>query len=157
MKKILASLALLLLVQTASFAQKGKVVDVKNVPERFVKDFQKKEPNTKNATWLMVDSVVYDVTFDNNGNKVAYRYSPKGTETRWYIASKWYPQSIQDTVTRHYPKFKIDELYALSVRDKMTYQAQIVKRGGFIFRKIKSIKLLNFETSGKFIDEIDLK
>lgn len=149
MKKVIALMAMVVIAQGMILAQKVKTVQEKDVPERYVKDFQKKAPECKGAVWTMIDSTVFDATYVNeSGTKTAYRFSPKGTETRWYVDSRYYPQSIQDTVAAHYPKYKIAELYVLSMKNKTTYQAVIVK-------KKNATKLLNFETDGKFIDEID--
>lgn len=158
MKKILVILSALLIGQAALFAQKN--VSQSNVPERYVNSFESLTKGAKvTPTWTMMDSVVYDAAYTNeNGNKMSYRFSPRGTETRWFVEAKYYPQAIKDTVANHYPKFKITELYALSVRNKVTYQARIAKKGGFLFfKKETSVKLLNFETDGKFIDEIAVK
>lgn len=149
MKKLIALLAVVLISQGMLMAQKVKTVQEKDVPERYVKDFQKKAPECKSVVWTLIDSTVYDATYINeSGTKTAYRFSPKGTETRWYVDSRYYPQSIIDTVAAHYPKYKISDLYVLNMKNKTTYQAVIVK-------KKNATKLLNFETDGKFIDEID--
>lgn len=158
MKKIFAILTVILFCQTLIFAQ--KTVNETDVPQRYSIDF-KRLVNNANITpvWTIVDSMVYDATYTNeHGTKMAYRFSPRGTETRYFIDHKYYPQSIMDTVNNHYPKFKITDLYVLNVRNKSTYQARIAKKGGFLFfKKEKNVKLLNFETEGKFIDEIDIK
>ncbi len=158
MKKIFTLLSIVLLCQTMIFAQ--KTVNESDVPQRYSNNFKSLTNNDDiKPVWTLVDSMVYDATYTNeHGTKMAYRFSPRGTETRYYIDHKYYPQSIKDTVRYHYPKFKITELYVLSVRNKSTYQARIAKIGGFLFiKKEKDVKLLNFETGGKFIDEIDVK
>lgn len=158
MKKIFVILTTLVLCQTALFAQ--KTVNESQVPAKYVTNFRSLVKDAKvSPTWTMVDSTVFDASYKNdNGTKMSYRFSPRGTETRWYIDSKYYPESIKDTVSKHYPGFVITELYALSVRNKVTYQARISKMGGFLFwKREKSAKLLNFETDGKFIDEINLR
>lgn len=158
MKKIFAILTAIVLCHTLVVAQ--KTVNESDVPQRYTNNF-KSLVNNANITpvWTMVDSMVFDATYINgHGTKMAYRFSPRGTETRYFIDHKYYPQSIMDTVNNHYPKFKITELYVLNVRNKSTYQVRIAKMGGFLFfKKEKDVKLLNFETEGKFIDEIDIK
>ncbi|MBP5535636.1 MAG: hypothetical protein J6X62_02460 [Bacteroidales bacterium] len=154
MKRIAIIIAVLMLGQSAVYAQKNKVKSVseKDVPERYVKDFQRKSPEVMNVSWTMVDSMIYDATFTNsNGTKQVYRFSPRGSETRYYIEPKYYPKAIQDTVSKDYPKFKIKELYALDLKGKMTYQVLITKKKG------KEPMLLNFEVTGKFIDAITLE
>ncbi len=158
MKKILLICVALLACQTAIFAQKEVAQD--EVPSRYVNNFKSLIKDAEvSPVWTLVDSMVYDATYTNsNGNKMAYRFSPRGTETRWFINPKFYPQAIKDTVANHYPKFHITELYVLSVRNKSSYQARIAKKSGFLFfKKESSVKLLNFETNGKFVDEIAVK
>lgn len=158
MKKILTIAVLVLLSQGIVVAQKAKTVQKESVPERYVKDFTNKASNAKDVCWTLVDTMVYDATFVNeNGNKQAFRFSPKGTETRWYIESKWYPKAITDTVSHNYPKHKIRELYVLSIKNKTTYQVRIAKKACCFSKKEKDAKLLNFETDGKLIDIIDIK
>lgn len=158
MKKILALALIVLLGQGVVMAQKAKSVQEKDVPERFVKDFYNKEKEVKNVDWTKVDSMVYDATISTpSGSKKAYRFSPKGTETRWYVDSKYYPHAIKDTVAHNYPKHNIRECYVLSIKNKTTYQARIAQTKGFFRKKEKDVKLLNFETDGKFIDAIDVR
>lgn len=155
MKKIIVLAALVLFAQTMVFAQKAKTVSEKDVPERFVKDFQKKAPEAKNVTWTLVDSMVYDATFVNeNATKQSYRFSNKGTEVRWFVAEKYYPHAIKDAIKEQYPNHKIKEVYVLSIKNKMTYQVRIAKGSK---KKEKDAKIVNFETDGKFIDVIDVR
>lgn len=157
MKKILALVLVAILAQGVVFAQKVKTVNQKDVPERYVKDFASKSKGAKDPVWTKVDSLVYDATYLNDqGNKMAIRFSPKGTETRWFIEEKWFPQAIKDTVAHNYKSYKITELYALMIKNKMTYQVRIAKTAGFFRKKEKAAKLINFETDGKLIDVIDL-
>lgn len=157
MKKILLLALIVLLGQGVAMAQKAKSVSQSDVPERYVKDFQNKAQGVTDVNWTLVDSMIYDATFVNaNGTKQSYRFSPKGTETRWYVETKWYPQAIKDTVAHNYPKHKITELYVLNIKNKSTYQVRIAKKGLFC-RKEKDPKLINFETDGKLIDVIDIK
>ncbi|MBP5516766.1 MAG: hypothetical protein J6X86_07445 [Bacteroidales bacterium] len=157
MKKILVLTAALVLSQTLLFAQNGKSVSEKDVPERYVKDFNRQVQNAENPKWEMIDSMVYDVRYVNeSGTVTAYRFSPKGTETRWYIEEKYYPQSITDYIKDNYSGYKVKELYALQVKNKVTYQVLAGKRKGLFAKRWKSMRYINFETDGKFIDEIEL-
>lgn len=156
MKKIVTIALMLILTQTAVMAQKAKSVNERDVPEKYVRDFQRKGIDAKNLRWSMVDSLIYDATYENeNGNTVSYRFSPKGTETRYYVEEKYYPHAIKDTIEENYPKHKISELYVLSIKNKMTYQVRIAKKSGLFCRKEKDVKLLNFEADGKLIDVVD--
>ncbi len=159
MKRILVILVAVLFAQTTLFAQSGKSVSEKDVPERFVKDFQRQIKNATNVKWYMVDSLVYDAYFVNEGGtKSACRFSSKGTETRWYVEEKYYPHAIVEMVESMHPGYSIKELYALQIKNKVTYQALVGKKKGFLFfRKTwKNMRYMNFETDGKFIDEIEL-
>jgi hypothetical protein len=49
MKKIIIFAAVALLSQSLLFAQNGKSVSDKDVPERYVKDFNRLAPDTKNV------------------------------------------------------------------------------------------------------------
>ena len=82
MKKIIVFAAIALLSQGILFAQNGKAVSDKDVPERYVKDFNRLVPDVKNVDWRMIDTLIYDANYVNdNGTRTAYRFSPKGTET----------------------------------------------------------------------------
>lgn len=157
MKKILAIATALLLCQTVMFAQKQKEINEKEVPSRFVKEFQKNAPEAQSAVWYMIDSLTYEVKFINKSeSKQSYIYSPKGTETRYFIESKYYPHAIMDTVANQYPKHNITDVYVRAIKKKSTYQARISIRKGFIRKRESDVKLLNFETNGKYIDVQDV-
>lgn len=158
MKKIFTIVLIAILSQGVVFAQKAKNVNEKDVPARFVQDFQRNAKDAQSVVWSMVDSNTYDATFTNEKNNVmVYRFTPKGMETRYLIDAKWYPHAVKDTVSHQYPKHKITSLYVRNARNKMTYQARIAKKKGFIVKKEKEVMLLNFETDGKFIDAEEVK
>ena len=157
MKKILAVMAAILLSQTLLFAQSGKSVSEKDVPERYVKDFNRLSSDATKVDWYMVDTLVYDAYYTSvNGNKTAHRFSPKGTETRWYVNEKYYPHNVLSQIQQSHPTHKIKELYILNIKNKSTYQVLVGQRKGFFTKKWKNMRLMNFETDGKFIDEIEL-
>ena len=157
MKKIFVFAVAVLLGQTVLFAQNGKSVSEKDVPERYVKDFHRQMPDVKNAEWRLIDTLIYDAYFTNeNGTATAYRFSPKGTETRWYVEEKYYPHAIKTQIEEMHPGYKIKELYALQIKNKVTYQVLIGQRKGFFTKKWRRLHLMNFETDYKFIDEIEL-
>lgn len=157
MKRIIVLFAALLLCQTMLFAQNGKSVNEKDVPERYIKDFRQKEPDAKKVQWYLVDSMVYDATFTNeSGTLTSYRFSLKGTETRWYIEPKYYPHAITENINATYPGYHIKSLCALLIKNKVTYQVLVGKRKGLFVKKWKHMRYLNYEADGKFIDEIEL-
>lgn len=157
MRKILAIAVAVLACQTMLFAQNGKPVSERDVPERYVKDFTRQVQNASDVKWEMIDSLVFDAIFVNeSGTRTAYRFSPKGTETRWYVEEKYYPHQVLDVIQSMHPGHKVKELYALQIKNKVTYQALVGERKGLFVKKWKHMRLVNFETDGKFIDEIDL-
>lgn len=157
MKKIIILAAIAVLSQSLLFAQNGKAVSDKDVPERYVKDFKRLSPDTKNVEWYLIDTLIYDATFSNeNGTLTSYRFSPKGTETRWYVEEKYYPHSIVNKVQEEHPGYKIKELYTLMIKNKVTYQVLVGQRKGLFVKKWKHMRIMNFETDGKFIDEVEL-
>ena len=160
MKKILVLVALIAMSQTIVFAQKEKSVKEANVPARYVKDFQNQVKEAQNIVWTMaVDSSAYTATFTNaDGDLQAIHFTPKTTETRYYIDSKYYPHAIKDTVAHQYPKHKITSIYIRNLKGKSTYQARIARTKGFLFWKREADpKLLSFETNSKLIEAIDEK
>ena len=158
MKRLLALIVILALGQTLVFAQKEKAVKEADVPARFVKDFQNQAKDAQNISWTMAaDSSAYMASYtDAEGNAMAMRFTQKSTETRYYIEPQYYPHAIKDSVHSLYPSHKIDCVYARSLRNKMTYQARIVRLKGFLcWKKEVDPKVLSFETDGKMIEVVD--
>ena len=80
-------------------------------------------------------------------------FSNKGMETH-YIIEDHFPQSIVDYVKANYNGSKVTDLWARKARNKMSYQARIARKSGFLWwKKEKDVKILNFEIDGKFISE----
>lgn len=157
MKKIIVFAAIALLSQGILFAQNGKSVSDKDVPERYVKDFNRLVPDVKNVDWRIIDTLIYDANYVNdNGTRTTYRFSPKGTETRWYVDEKYYPRSIVQKIKADHPGYKIKEFYTLMIKNKVTYQVLVGQSKGLFVKKWKHMRLMNFETDGKFIDEIEM-
>ena len=158
MKRIIAIALVLFLGQTVVFAQKEKAVKEADVPARYVKDFQNQAKDAQGITLSMaLDSSAYMASYtDSEGNEMAMRFTSKSTETRYYIEPQYYPHAIKDSVHNLYPTHKISCVYARSLRNKMSYQARIVKMKGFLWwKKETNVKILSFETDGKMIEEMD--
>lgn len=155
MKKITLFVAFLVLAMSGVLAQNAVEIAEKDVPSRNVIDFQRQSLDVRNVTWFRIDSITYEVRFiDGDDNNAAIRYSPRGTETRYYIDKKYCPQSIKDSVSKNYKGFDITELCAKTTRRNTTYEVRVSKKSGFLFwRKEKEVKYLNFETTGAFIGE----
>lgn len=158
MKKLFLFVALLMLGQTAVFAQKEVSVKEASVPVRFVKDFNNQAKDAQNPTWTMApDSSAYMVTFSSaDGDRQSIRFTTKSTEKRYYVEPQYYPHAILDTVANSYPKYRITNLYIRDLKGKMTYQCRVAQMKGFLFwRKEAGAKQLSFETNGKMIEVID--
>lgn len=158
MKKLFILVALFFLGQNLMMAQKDISVSEANVPAKYVKDFQNQAKNAQHVSWFMAeDSSAYMATYTTaDGDKEALRFTPKSTETRYYVEEKYYPHAIKDSVHNLYPKHSISCVYIRNIRNKSTYQARIVQRKGFLFwKKETNVKVLSFETTGKMIEAID--
>ena len=152
MKKIIITAALALLVAGGAAAQKA--IPEKEVKVNYVKDFQRQEKNATEVQWWRVDSLTYKVTFrDAEKSRTAMLFSNKGMETHYFIEDHS-PHAILDTLASLYPGYSVKDVWVRKVRNKMTYQACIVKKSGFLWwRKESDPKVLNFEIDGRFIGE----
>lgn len=160
MKKILLLAALIAMSQTMVFAQKELSIKEAGVPVRFAKDFQNQNKEAKDVSWTVTDdSVYYMATFTNaDGDRQAQRFSNHGTETRYFIDEQYYPHAIKDTVAHRFPSHKISCIYIRNLKGKMTYQARIARKTGFLFwKKETDVKTVSFETDGKMIEVVDEK
>ncbi len=152
MKKIIIIAALAMLSAGSLSAQKA--IPEKEVKVSYVNDFQRQQKDATEVQWWRMDSLTYKVTFrDEEKSRTAMVFSNKGMETHYYIENH-YPHAIQDTVAGLYKGYSIKDVWVRKVRNKMTYQAYIVKRSGFLWwKKERDPLTLNFEIDGKFIGE----
>ena len=154
MKKITLIAALLFLSSGALFAQKA--VNEQDVKVSYVKDFQRQVKDATDIKWWQIDENTFKVTFrDEEKSPQAMVFSNKGMETHYIIEDNdYYPSTIVEYIKTNFPDYKITDLWVRKARNKYTYQARIAKMGGFLWWKSeKDVKVLNFETDGKFIDE----
>lgn len=154
MKQILVIATALLMLQGATFAQKGKAVAEKDVKVSYVKDFQRQVKDATNVEWYQMDSLTFKAIYlDAEKSRQAMVFSNRGTETHYYVDREYYPQAIRDTVAHLFPKYDIREVWVRKMRGKMTYQAYIAKMGGFLWwKKEKESKMVNWEVDGKYIN-----
>ncbi len=140
---------------TALFAQKPKEVPEKDVTIRYVKDFQSKAKDATNVKWYKIDSLTYRAVFtDADGDPQALLFNNKGFETHYIIRPEHYTSAIKDTVRNQYRGYNINEVYIRKVKGAYSYQVKISKRTGFLWWKKESNPVtLNFDTSGKFLNE----
>lgn len=154
MKKITLIAALLFLSSGVLFAQKA--VNEQDVKVSYVKDFQRQVKDATDIKWWQIDENTFKVTFrDEEKSPQAMVFSNKGMETHYIIEDNdYYPSVIVEYIKTNFSDYKITDLWVRKARNKYTYQARIAKMGGFLWWKSeKDVKVLNFETDGKFIDE----
>lgn len=154
MKKILAFAAAIMLLGGAAFAQKEKAVAEKDVKVNYVKDFQRQVKEATNVEWWQIDEQTFRVTYlDTEKSRQGMLFSNKGSETHYYIDKKYYPHAVVDTVDHLFHGYTVDDVWVRKMRNKMTYQARIVKKSGFLWwKKVKDEKTLNWEVDGKYIN-----
>ena len=154
MRKIFVFAVAVSLFGGSLFAQNLKSVPEKDVKVNYVKDFQRQVKDASNVTWWQVDSLTFKVTYlDAEKSKQAMVFSNKGSETHYIIDPKWCPRAVKDTVASLFPKHTISEVWVRKVRGKMTYQALISRKSGFLWwKKEADFKTLNFEVDGRYIN-----
>lgn len=154
MKKIFVIAAAVALMQGAVFAQNLKSVAEKEVKVNYVKDFQHQVKDATNIEWFQMDEQTFKVTYlDFEKSRQAMVFTPKGSETHYYIEKKYVPTAITDTMHHMFPKYSFSDCWVRKTRGKITYQALIGKKSGILWwRKTKDPKTLNFEVDGKFIN-----
>ncbi|MBR1793049.1 MAG: hypothetical protein IJ764_05355 [Bacteroidales bacterium] len=154
MKKIVVLLLVMAAFGGLTYAQRSSVAE-KDVPSRMVIDFQRQQLDCRNISWYKLDSASYEVEFiDGDDARQSIRYTPRGTETRYFVDIRYCPGSIKDTIKHRFPKFKLTELSVRSTRRTSAYEARIARTTGILFwKKEREARFLNFDTSGKYLDE----
>ncbi len=155
MRKIIAFAAAIALLQGAVFAQNLKSVPEKEVKVNYVKDFQRQVKEATDVKWYQMDENAFKVIYlDSEKSRQAMVFSNKGTETHYYIDKKYCPAAVRDTVNNLFKGYEVSDLWVRKVRNKMTYQARIAKKSGFLWwKKETDAKVLNWEVDGKYIGE----
>lgn len=147
MKKVFL-LVLFSVVFVSCSTQKGyKVVNERDVPERYVKDLKRIRPNIEKKTWEMVDSNSYNAFFIENGNQIRVKYQRTGTQTEWIVPMEYVPSQIIEYVDTNYPKAKIDEVAIVDYKNKKTYHADI-------HINKKETKTLEFDLNGNYKSDV---
>lgn len=155
MKKIFALTATLILMGGMTFAQTQKAVPEKDVKVNYVKDFQRQVKDATDVAWYQIDENTFKVTYlDEEKSKQAMVFSNKGSETHYIIDKQYYPAAVRDTVNHLFKGYDITGVWVRKMRGKMTYQARIAKKKGFLWwKKETDVKTLNWEVDGKYIGE----
>lgn len=161
MKRIITLLALILLGQSLLIAQEGKKVsenDVKQVKLKYVQDFQNKVKAAKNVQWYQLNENDYLVNYTDNDSREGMLFTPKGTETYYYVESQYYPRAIKDTVNRHFNGYKIKEVFIRKVnktKGDISYRATISKAKGILWWRKEAKATLDFDTNGKLTSNLE--
>ena len=155
MRKIFAYAAALMLLNGITFAQDYKSVPEKDVKVNYVKDFQRQVKDPTNVEWYQMDENTFKAIYlDSEKSRQAMVFSNRGSETHYFIDKKFYPSCVRDTVNNLYNGYNVTDVWVRKVRGKMTYQARIAKKSGFLFwKKETDFKVLNWEVDGKYIGE----
>lgn len=124
----------------------NKLVNERDVPERYVNDLKKQRPNIEKRTWEMVDSNSYNANFVDNGNQMRVKYTKSSTETCWIVPAEYVPTQITEYINTNYPNSRISEVSIVDSRNVKTYNASIIT-------KKKEIKVLEFDLNGAFKSE----
>ena len=155
MKKIFALAVAVTLFGSVAFSQNEKTVAEKDVKVNYVKDFQRQVKDATNVVWWQIDEQTFRVNYlDGEKSRQAMLFSNKGSETYYYIDKQYYPNAVKDTVSHLFKGYSLTDVWVRKVRSKMTYQARIAKKSGFLWWKKESdAKVLNWEVDGKYIGE----
>ncbi|MBP1645162.1 MAG: hypothetical protein H6Q16_737 [Bacteroidetes bacterium] len=146
MKKIFLLVLCSVVLFSCATMKGNKMVNERDVPERYVNDLKKQRPNIEKRTWEMVDSNSYNANFVDNGNQMRIKYTKASTETCWIIPFEYVPSQITEYINSTYPKSKISEVSIVDSRNVKTYNASIVT-------KKKERKVLEFDINGSFKSE----
>lgn len=144
-----------MLLNGITFAQDYKSVPEKDVKVNYVKDFQRQVKDPTNVEWYQMDENTFKAIYlDSEKSRQAMVFSNRGSETHYFIDKKFYPSCVRDTVNNLYNGYNVTDVWVRKVRGKMTYQARIAKKSGFLFwKKETDVKVLNWEVDGKYIGE----
>ena len=155
MKKIFALAVAVTLFGSVAFSQNEKTVAEKDVKVNYVKDFQRQVKDATNVVWWQIDEQTFRVNYlDGEKSRQAMLFSNKGSETYYYIDKQYYPNAVKDPVSHLFKGYSLTDVWVRKVRSKMTYQARIAKKSGFLWWKKESdAKVLNWEVDGKYIGE----
>lgn len=124
-----------------------KSVDQRNVPERYVKDFQRNRPEVKDVRWEMADSNTYFANFKSMDNDCIMKFTRTRVDTYYLVPTEYAPSNITDFIQEKYPESKINRVYILDSRNLKTYRADIQNKN--------DKKVLEFDLNGNFNKEIE--
>ncbi|MDR0789235.1 MAG: hypothetical protein LBO06_00410 [Bacteroidales bacterium] len=122
------------------------LVDEREVPEKFIKDFKRQKPDVGQAKWEKIDSLTYRANFTANGNKARMQFSNAEVLSSWIIPLE-YCTDIKEYVAQNYEGFKLDEVILSDInRKEKAYFASISRK--------KDVKQLQFDLTQQFIKEV---
>ena len=149
MKKIFLLVLCSAVLFSCATKKGNKLVNERDVPERYVNDLKKQRPNIEKRTWEMVDSNSYNANFVDNGNQMRVKYTKSSTETCWIIPMEYVPTQITEYIKANYPESKLNEVAIVDVKNKKAYNATISTK--------KGKKVLEFDLTGGFTSEVITK
>jgi hypothetical protein len=143
--KTLITFAIALCIGLNAQAQK---IQEKSVPEAVVKAFKAKYPDAKEVKWEK-EKANYEAEFKMKENSMSAIFNPMGNlvETESRISKSMLPKPVQESLTKDYPGYKIEETAKIeSEGGKVTYEAEVEKGG-------KSTDLI-FDEKGKLLKTV---
>lgn len=154
MKRIMSLVAVAALCCGPLAAQRETRVAEKDVDVNYVQDFQRQAAGAKDVAWWKSGEDAFKATYlDAENSRQAMVFSPRGSETHYFVDLRYCPAAVRDTAARLFPAYKLEKVWVRKMRGKMTYQARVVKRSGFLWwRKEVDAKVLNFEVDGRYIN-----
>lgn len=149
MKKYILLLLAGLVIYGCSGTKKSayKSVDERDVPERYVKDFQKRYSDIKNVKWEMADSTVYFANFKTEDNDCIMKFTRTSTEMMYVVPMEYIPSAISDYIKAEYPEYKIKEAYITDIKNQKSYLIPVEKEGENLN--------LQFDLKGNFNKVVD--
>ncbi|MBR1769905.1 MAG: hypothetical protein IJ748_05535 [Bacteroidales bacterium] len=106
-----------------------KTVEEKDVPERYVKDFQKRYSEIKDVKWQMADSTLYFANFKTEDNDCIMKFTRTSTEMMYVVPTQYLPSAITDYIKTEYPEYKVSKAYITDIKNQKSYLIPIAKKG----------------------------
>lgn len=119
-----------------------KSVDQRDVPQRYMKDFQRMRPEVKEVNWQMADTNTYFANFKTEDNDCIMEFNRTSTATYYVIPKEYVPTDITDYVNQNYQGYTVENTYICDSQNKKYYITNIKKKS--------DNKKLQFDLQGNF-------
>ncbi|MDR1005860.1 MAG: hypothetical protein LBL74_03225 [Bacteroidales bacterium] len=148
MKKAIILACCVALVAACGTTKKSSypVVDERNVPEKFVKDFKKQKPGVEQVKWEKIDSLTYRANFASKGNQMRMVFTNAAVLSSWIIPLE-YCENIKSYVHDVYGGYKINEVLLSELDRKKKVYIVTISKG-------KNVRQLEFDLTQQFVKEL---